>query len=134
MAQRNSGSFDTNLLLRLILDDVPMQTKSIDALLASGRKFEIADVALVEMIFVLEKIYQMDRVLIQENIFAIIRNTSFVCNRQLFEHALPLYISESMLSIIDCVLLIYARLNKALPLYSFDKKLVKVSQGDSVWP
>lgn len=134
MTRRIDGSLDTNTLLRLLLGDVPAQTKAVEALLASGRRFEVADAAILEMIFVLEKIYKMNRDLIQENVYSIVQNKSFRCNRKLFEHALPLYISEPSLSIIDCTLLTYARVQKAVPLYSFDKKLIKVSQSDCVKP
>ena len=134
MANKPNGSLDTNILLRLLLDDVPEQTKVVEKILASGKKFEVADAALIEMVFVLEKIYKMDRELIQENVIGIIRNSLFVCNKQLFERVMPIYVSEPTLSIIDCSLLMYARLNQALPLYTFDKKLVKKSDKDSVLP
>ena len=134
MGSKKNGSLDTNTLLRLLLDDVPEQTKAVEKLLVTGRKFEVADAALIEMVFVLEKIYKMDRGLIQENILGIVRNSVFVCNKNLFEKALPIYVSEPALSIIDCSLLTYARLNKALPLYSFDKKLVNKSDRDCVTP
>ena len=134
MGSKKNGSLDTNTLLRLLLDDVPEQTKAVEKLLVTGRKFEVADAALIEMVFVLEKIYKMDRGLIQENILGIVRNSVFVCNKNLFEKALPIYVSEPALSIIDCSLLTYARLNKALPLYSFDKKLVNKSDKDCVTP
>ena len=134
MGSKKNGSLDTNTLLRLLLGDIPEQTKAVEKLLTTGRKFEVADAALIEMVFVLEKIYKMDRNLIQENILGIVRNSVFACNKALFENALPIYVSESSLSIIDCSLLTYARLNKALPLYSFDKKLVNKSNNDCVNP
>lgn len=134
MANKTRGSLDTNVLLRLLLNDVPAQTKAAEALLVSGAKYEVADAALIEMVFVLEKIYRMDRVLISENILGIVRNQSFYCNRVLFEQVMPQYVAEPSLSIIDCSLLTYARLNKAVPLYSFDKKLVQKSASDCLIP
>lgn len=134
MPKKSSGSFDTNMLLRLLLDDVPAQTAAVDKLLRPGCAYEVADVALIEMVFVLEKVYEMDRNLIKENVMGIVRNRSFLCNTNLFERAMPLYVAEPGLSVVDCVLLIYVRLNAALPLYTFDKKLSKASAGDSVSP
>ena len=134
MPKKNNGSFDTNMLLRLLLDDVPGQTAAVEKLLRPGRTYEVADVALIEMVFVLEKVYEMDRSLIKENVIGIIRNRSFICNSSLFERTMPLYVAEPSLSVVDCTLLTYAQLNSALPLYTFDKKLITVSDGDSVAP
>ena len=134
MARKPSGSLDTNALLRLLLADVPAQTRAVEALLQRDAVYAVADVALIEMIFVLEKIYQMERPLIQENVFGIVRNQSFVCNRALFEQVMPQYVAEPGVSIIDCVLVAYARHTKATPLYTFDKKLVQMASPDAVVP
>lgn len=128
---KKNGSLDTNVLLRLLLDDVAPQTKAVERLLARGERFEVADAALIEMIFVLEKVYGFGREDILENVWVITRNEQFVCNRVLFEHALPLYLHHGKLSIMDCVLLVYARLNNAAPLWTFDKDLIKQGGGDA---
>lgn len=127
-------SADTNILLRLLLGDVPTQTRSVETLFAKHDKIAVADAALLELVFVLEKIYHFKRDEVAENVFAIVRNTQFVCNKILFEKIMPLYMAETKLSIIDCALLEYARLNKSLPLYTFDKDLVKKSDNDACLP
>ncbi len=134
MERKTSASFDTNLLLRLVLNDIPEQTKSVKKLLAKKSRFEVADLALTEMAFVLERVYKMERRMVVEFLSVIIRHPQFICNKNLFERVLPLYISEPTLSINDCALLWYARLNNATPLYSFDKKLVNKSEGDAKIP
>ncbi len=134
MAKKTSGSLDTNVLLRLLLDDVPEQTFLVESLLKNGTQFEIADAAILELIFVLERVYGMGRPLVCENIEAIINNPKFNCNRTLFKDAMVLYEAGAKLSIIDCSLLVYAQLQKALPLYTFDKELQKKSQGGAVKP
>ena len=134
MKNKISGSLDTNILLRLLLGDAPAQTAHIDTLFQQGKIFEVADAALIEMVFVLEKIYGFERSLISENVFAITRNPQCVTNRILFEHAMPFYVAHAKLSIIDCALLVYTRLNKTTPLYTFDKELIKHSVQDAVSP
>ena len=135
MGNNNSqGSLDTNILLRYILEDVPEQVTAIEKLLGSGKTFEIADVAITEMVFVLEKSLAFPRSEIVEMIQIIIRNPQMNCNARLFELVMTLYLQQPKLSIIDCALLTYARLNKATPLYTFDKELVKGSEGDGVEP
>ncbi len=134
MANKIQGSVDTNVLLRLLLDDIHAQTKAAQSLIDSGDRYEVADAALIEVVFVLEKIYSMDRALIMENVLAIVRNRTFICNRVLFEQVMPQYVQEPSLSVVDCALLAYARLNKAVPLYTFDKKLIQKSGVDCQMP
>jgi len=134
MAHKVNGSLDTNVLLRFLLGDVSSQTRAVERLFAKGDRFEVADATLIELIFVLEKVYGMSRDLIQENVHIITRSSQFNSNHKLFELSLPRYVSEPTLSIIDCVLLDYARLNKTTPLYSFDKQLIKKSNGDCLAP
>lgn len=134
MEKRNNASVDTNLLLRLVLNDVPEQEVSVKKLLSVGVRYEVADVALTEMVFVLERLYKMERQMITQFLLVILRHPQFVCNKTLFERVLPIYVSKPALSIVDCALLVYARLNNATPLYTFDKKLVNASDGDAKIP
>jgi len=48
-------SLDTNCLLRLILEDEPDHTAIITNIINSEENLVVADVALIEMVFVLEK-------------------------------------------------------------------------------
>ena len=128
------GSLDTNALLRLLLGDVPAQTRAVESLLTKESVFEVADAALIEMIFVLEKIYKMERPLVMENVLAITRHKQFLCNKKMFEQCLPLYVAHKSLSIIDCALVTYARLQNATPLITFDKDIVKYASGDAIIP
>ena len=130
---RPHGSFDTNMLLRLVLGDVPVQTQAAERLLGRGGTFEVADVAVIEMVFVLEKLLHKDRALIQENVFAITRHKQFLTNKKLFEACMPLYSAHPSLSIVDCALISYAKLGKA-PLYTFDKDIINHAKGDAKIP
>lgn len=118
------ASLDTNILLRLLLNDVPEQTKKAE-LFVKKHHCHISDLALTETVFVLEKIYLMPRENIADNITAIIRNASFSCNAIAFEKALPIYKNKKSVSINDCLLTTYAELNNATPLVTFDKDLNK---------
>jgi predicted nucleic-acid-binding protein len=120
-----SGSLDTNVLLRLILNDVPEQYLVIKKLLASGSNFTVADAALFEMIYVLEKVYRQPREQVAKNVRGIIRNEQFICNKKLLEGTIDLYQNETKLSIIDCALTRYAELDNCLPLFTFDIALTK---------
>ncbi len=136
MAKRKKahGSLDTNILLRLLLRDVPAQTDAVELLLATGKTFEIASAAIIELVFALEKLYRMDRELIHENVRTLVSNKQLLCETKLFLTCMPLYVAQPSLSIVDCALLTHARLNKAIPLYTFDKDLIKHSGDDARAP
>ena len=85
MAKNKNASVDTNVLLRWLLGDVEHQEKRVNELLSSGAKYEIADLALNEVVYVLERFYKIERAVVVQNILAIIRHPQFVCNRNLFE-------------------------------------------------
>ena len=135
MAKRKiAGSVDTNILLRYLLNDVPDQSKKIDKVLGDGVVLSVSDVVVSEAVFVLEKVYDLGRDVIVQNLHLIATHPQFVCNRPLWSEVVKLYENEASLSVVDCMALVYARLNKHTPLYSFDKQLIKKAEGDCVAP
>lgn len=127
MAKNNSGSLDTNVLLRLIVNDIPDQTELIKQLFNDGKRFQVADIVMFEMVFVLERIYGFTREDIVESILTIIRHPKINCNQILFEKTVEHYINHTKLSFVDCALREYSKLNSATPLHTFDKDLVKLT-------
>ncbi len=125
MANKLTGALDTNTLLRLILGDVPEQAQRVKKLLTECNRVDVTDAVLFEMVYVMEKLYKIDRDQIAENIRVVIRSSKINSNRLLFERTLPDYVQFPKLSIIDCAAVHYARLNNATPLYTFDKDLAK---------
>ncbi len=119
-----SGSLDANILLRLLLNDVPAQHQAATKLLKEAdSRFAVADTALIEVAFVLERNYQLNRSQIVEAIEGLMALAEINCNRILFETALPFFKPNPSLSFEDCCLAAYAELNDAVPLWTFDKKL-----------
>ena len=116
-------SLDTNCLLRWLLDDVPEQTVLVTSLVNSGESFAVADVALIETVFVLEKIKKISRESIEKAITVIIENDSIICNRELFIEILPNYTKHPKLSFVDCYLEVFSRKTGNPPLLTFDQKL-----------
>jgi predicted nucleic-acid-binding protein len=129
-----AGSLDANILLRFVLGDVPEQVKHIDGLFKKGQIFDVADVAIVEFVFVLEKVYGFTRGNVVENLIAIISHTQINSNQDLFLKTIQVYTLHSKLSFMDCVLLSSARLNETCPLYTFDKALITNSNNDAIAP
>ncbi len=126
-----TGSFDTNVLLRLLLNDIPEQRIAVKKLLSqAANQFAVADTVIIELVFALDRHYGFSRLQIAEAIDGLMKLREINCNRTLFERALPLYIDHPSLSFEDCCLAIYAQLNDAEPLWTFDKKLA--NQAPSV--
>lgn len=120
---KNSGSLDANILLRLLLRDIPKQSDLALGLVTRSGVFHIADTAIIEVVFALERYYEIPRKDIATYIMALIHNPQLNCPRKLFTTALDIYPNHAKLSFEDCCLAVYAELNSALPLWTFDKKL-----------
>jgi predicted nucleic-acid-binding protein len=121
-----SGSLDANILLRLLLNDLPEQHQAAVELLQLARdRLMVADTVIIEIAFVLERHYEFSRVAIAEAVTGIASLAELDCNRDLFAKALPLFTKNPKLSFEDCCLAAYADLNDAEPLWTFDQKLVK---------
>ena len=130
-----SGSLDANVLLRLLLNDLPDQHQAVVKLfLDSSKQFVVADTAVIETVFVLERNYKFTRNAIVETIEGLMSLTEINCNRPLFIKALPLYLKRSGLSFEDCCLATYAELNNAKPLWTFDQKLAKQASNAKLVP
>jgi predicted nucleic-acid-binding protein len=125
-----AGSLDTNVILRALLNDIPEQNQAALRLLGStDGQFAVADIALVEVGFALERFYHFSRTQIAEVIIGFTLQPQISCNRILFDRALAIFQSHPALSLEDCCLAVYAELNSATPLYTFDKKLAKQVQS-----
>jgi len=120
---------DANILLDWLLDRDTARTLRIDRLFLTKTKFHVADLAIVEIVFALEKVYQLPRDIVAMNVSKIIESEHLSCNQILFAPAISDYVRHPSLSIVDCCLLRYAELQNNLPLWTFDKKLVNQSAG-----
>ncbi|MES2971673.1 MAG: PIN domain-containing protein [Patescibacteria group bacterium] len=119
-----SGSLDTNAVLRLLINDIPPQHEAVKALLTKASKqLAVADTAIIELVFVLERYYGFSRQQTKEAVIGLMQLRGINCNRTLFEKALSIYLNHPALSFEDCCLSTYATLNEAEPLWTFDKKL-----------
>lgn len=122
------ASIDANIVLRLILHDVPDQTFKIKDLLSRSKpkSLIVEDVVLFECVWVLEgRSYNLSRLLISKLLLQLAGTPQISCNRDLLEKVTPLYIGTASISFIDICLVEYAKLSNAVPLLTFDKKLAR---------
>lgn len=130
-----AGSLDANVLLRLFLNDVVDQHQAVIKLFHDHtNQFAVADTAIIEVVFALNRYYAFPRAAIAEALEGLIALPQINCNRVLIEKAIPLYIKNAKLSYEDCCLVVYADLNDALPLWTFDKKLANQAPGAKLVP
>jgi predicted nucleic acid-binding protein len=126
---RINGSLDANIIVRLLTNDIPEQYKLAQKLITSGAEFEVADTAIIESIYALNEYYKIPRLLVKETVQALYTNKNMRINTLVFDEALMLFVKQPALSIEDCYLTSLAKHHKALPLWTFDKKLASQSKG-----
>lgn len=117
------ASVDTNVLLRWLLADVPAQTERADALLASGRQFTVDDVAIIEVVFVLERVMRLRRATVADAVNTVISRAALDLDRDRWRAVVTDYVAHPKLSVADIYLARRAAEREAAPLYTFDKKL-----------
>jgi len=128
MAFNTHESLDTNIILRLVLGDVPEECMKIQKMfMRRGVVYDVADLAITEAVYVMQSNYNLSRERIVDGIQRLSLFPGMNYNQTLFERALPMYAKYPKLSFNDCCLAGYAVLNGAEPLWTFDQELAKQS-------
>lgn len=128
MAFKSNESLDTNIILRLILGDMPNQCRKIQGLLMRPNiKYHVADLAITEAVYVMQSSYGLSREKIVDGIQRLLGFPRINYNHALFDRVFPMYLQCPKLSFNDCCLAGYAALNEAEPLWTFDRDLAKQS-------
>lgn len=131
----SAGSLDANILLRLILKDVPKQHAAAVALIRTAKApLFVANTAFIEAVFVLGRNYKLQRPQIVEAIEGLLDIKVFFCERLLLHRALLFFLDHSALSFEDCCLAAYAEIEDAVPLWTFDRKLAKKMKSARLLP
>ena len=124
-----TGSVDANVVLRLLLGDIPEQHETALALFRGRGPLTISDVALIETIFVLGRAYGLTRAQQSEAVLGLLRQPGIVGNVELFEGAFGSYLQHPKLSFEDCYLVSMADRTGNGPLWTFDKKLANQTEA-----
>lgn len=120
---------DTNIFLRLLLNDIPLQTKASERLLKQAKRgivlVKVAQIVLFEINFILDKYYSFKKEVRIEKLKVIVATDYLnIESRDIFEKALQKY-SENRVSFVDAFLSAKALIEEA-ELFTFDKKLKKI--------
>lgn len=120
---------DTNVFLRLLLNDVPQQANQVKYIIRQAKKEEIKiivpQIVIFEIDFVLRGYYNFEKQEIIERLKALLSASYFVIESvNIFQNALTLY-KENSVSFTDCFLVAKAEAEEA-DLFTFDQKLKKL--------
>ena len=128
------ASVDTNVLLRWILHDIPEQTQEVDRLFNSGQRFLIEDAAIIETVFVLERVLGVSRATVSQTVRLLAATGCLIFDRGRWERVVAEYSRRTKLSIADVYLAERAAEREATPLYTFDRKLAAQSPNAELVP
>lgn len=116
-------SLDTNVVVRLVIDDVAEHTAAAAALLESHKCY-VSDVVVAEAVYTLQRIYGLERSEITRLLLYVFRTTQILYNSRLLDAVFEVYETRRSLSFVDCYAAIEAA-NRDHELATFDKKLTK---------
>ena len=115
---------DTNLLLRLIVQDDGRQAAAAEAFIESGAW--VSNVVLAETVWVLGAVYERDSGAIATAVELLLNHRSLVVqDADAVAAALKVLRSRPSLRFSDCLILELARKSGNLPLGTFDRRLAK---------
>lgn len=125
-----AGSLDANALLRLILNDALAQAAAVAALVSNSQhRYAVSDPAVVEVEYALQTHSGFSRQQIQDTLGNLVPYLSIQASEALMRRTFTVYTAHPQLSFTDCCLAAYAEADNAKPLWTFDQKLAKQSDG-----
>jgi len=129
-----TASLDANVVLRLLLDDVPEQHQLAVTLVTDHGPLTVSDVALIETIFVLGRAYGLTRAEQSEAVMGLLSLPMIEGRSELFEMAFSDYLGHPKLSFEDCYLVALAHMEGRAPLWTFDRKLAQQTEARLLTP
>ena len=117
------NSLDTNVVLRYLLNDIPEQADLAKENIAHSVCY-VTDVVTTEVIFVLERVINLDRDDIAKLTKAFLGLPNIVYNDYLLDQTMDLYRKNKSLSFVDCYAATEAKVYNN-HLLTFDKELQK---------
>ena len=116
-------SLDTNILLRLILQDNQPMLTAVKRELARHQEFAVSDQVVIEIVYILGGHYRYTRLEICAVTEALLANQHLKLNRDVLGQTLVYYRKHSAVSFVDCYLATTAKATNQVPLLTFDRKL-----------
>lgn len=114
-------SLDTNVVLRFLLNDVPPQTQKATKIIQDSQVY-VTDVIVVEVIYVLEKVYMLGRSDVCTLVVNFLGFANVIYNTRFLLETVQRYEQYPALSIVDCYAAAEAK-DYNNQLVTFDKRL-----------
>ncbi len=115
---------DTNIILRYLLDDNKELSKKSKEIIDGNDLLFICDGVCAEIVYVLQKVYKVERNLLSETLDMLIKKNNIrVSDTKTLIKSLEIF-AQLNLDYIDCLLLAYNITNK-VNVQTFDEKLKK---------
>lgn len=120
---------DTNIFLRLILNDIPSQADEVEKLVKKAKrgdiKISVPQIIIFEIEYALSKYYKFPKTLIIDKLEAILAASYFsIQDGNIFKKSLKNY-REKSLRLVDCFLIAKSEIEK-MKIFTFDKDLSKL--------
>ncbi|EDP74822.1 PIN domain-containing protein [Hydrogenivirga sp. 128-5-R1-1] len=126
------GILDTNLFIRYLHDGTPEEKEKFRNLIerarSKGTTFYIPFIVVVEMVYVLERVYGLPKARVREMVENILTLPVEVENLDVVLTAFALY-EEKNLKFGDALVLATAKVKEITPIYTFDKDFRKFSEA-----
>lgn len=129
----NKAFVDTSAVLRLLVKDDPAKARAVEKLIKESKNKDVTlyvlPVTILEIVWVTEKVYRLQRKVIRELVEAILNTPELKCPlEQLFRQALIIYETQNI-KFADAVMG-YWGLNEGLStVYTYDEKDFKRIPG-----
>ena len=121
--KENMKIVDANIILRYLLEDHAEYFEKAISIVEKNRILLINEVV-AEVVYVLEKVYQIDRQTIKEGLFTFFENENIHIEKDnVLKEALILF-AQKKLDFVDCLLFGYSKVGER-KILTFDKKLLK---------
>jgi predicted nucleic-acid-binding protein len=112
---------DANVVLRYLLNDIEDQTK-IAANYLEQHKVNIPTEVLVEIVYVLESVYRVNRKEISSKLSSLISYPNIeIANKDVITESFKIY-AQRKLDFVDCILCAYKTIQN-VEIVTFDKKI-----------
>jgi predicted nucleic acid-binding protein len=129
---KSGGSLDTNVILRIILGDIPNQSEAAKKLISNPQfNFVVSDLAIVKVEYALRANYKFSRKQVLYTLGSFLMLPAIKSNLKTMQRAFQAYILNPKLSFTDCCLATRAEFDEATPLWTFDIKLAKGSPNNT---
>ena len=124
---------DTSVILRILVKDDEIKRKATERFIKDARRQSITlyllPVAILEIVWVLEKVYKFGKKLIREHIEAILNTPEFHCDMEdVFKSAIKTY-EEKNIKFADAVMGFWGLEKGLSTVYTYDEKDYKRIEG-----